>query len=195
MRSYDYSQRSGVDPISWERFEQLVRLLAEQVESFEPQIILGIARGGLFPGTMLSFILRREFYPIRLTRRYEDAVVRERPTWLVRPPDKVRGRRVLIVDEIVDSGVTLALAAYEVRGMGASEVRTAALFAHTWAEPRPDWVALTSDALILNPWDREVLIQGKWATHPELAAALKLVAPKEDRPDSDAPTRQAQKSG
>lgn len=179
MRSYDYGKRSGVEPISWERFEQLVRLLAEQVESFEPQIILGIARGGLFPATMLSFILRREFYPIRLTRRYEDAVVREKPVWLVRPPEKVRGRRVLIVDEIVDSGHTLALAAEEVLGLQAVEARTASLFAHSWAQPRPDFVALTSDALILNPWDREVLIHGKWTTHPELAAALKLVDPKD----------------
>src|SRR5918998_6240854 len=104
MRSYDYSRRTGVEPISWERFEALVRLLAEQVEAFEPQIILGIARGGLFPATMLSCVLRREFYPIRLTRRLNDAVVREQPVWLVRPPEKVRGRRVLIVDEIADSG-------------------------------------------------------------------------------------------
>ena len=177
MRSYDYSRRSGVEPISWERFEQLVRLLAEQVAPFDPQIILGIARGGLFPATMLSFMLRREFYPIRLTRRFDDAVVHDRPTWLVGPPDKVGGRRILLVDEIADSGRTIALAADEVRRMGATHVRTAVLYAHTWAEPRPDFVALTSDALILNPWDREVLMEGQWTTHPELAAALRQLAP------------------
>ncbi|HZB96353.1 MAG TPA: phosphoribosyltransferase family protein [Herpetosiphonaceae bacterium] len=187
MRSYDYSRRSGIEPISWQRFEELVRALAEQVEPFEPQIILGIARGGLFPATMLSFVLRREFYPIRLTRRVDDAIVHEKPTWLVRPPDKVRGRRILVVDEIVDSGRTIALAADETRALGASEVRTAALYAHSWADPRPDYVALTSDALILNPWDREVLIQGRWATHPELAAALKLQRPAGPSPEAEAP--------
>ena len=174
MQPYDYSQRSGVEPVSWERFEHLVRILAEQIESFEPQLILGIARGGLFPATMLSYILRREFYPVRLTRRLNDTVVREQPIWLVRPPEKVAGRRVLLVDEIADSGNTLALAGEEVRRLGASDVRTATLFAHTWADPRPDFVALTSDALILNPWDREVLVEGQWATHPELAAALRV---------------------
>lgn len=177
MRAYNYSQRSGVEPISWDRFEQLVRTLAEQVAPYEPQIILGIARGGLFPATMLSFILRREFYPIRLTRRFNDNVVREGPTWLVGPPDKVVGRRILLVDEIIDSGQTIAIAADRVRAMGASEVRTAGLYAHSWAEPRPDYVALTSDALILNPWDREVLVDGQWVTHPELVAALKFQYP------------------
>ncbi len=190
MRSYDYTRRSGVEPISWERFEALVRLLSEHVAGFEPQIILGIARGGLFPATMMSYILRREMYPIRLTRRVNDAVVRERPTWLVGPPDKVTGRRVLIVDEIADSGRTIAMAADEVRRMGASHVRTATLFAHTWADPRPDFVALTSDALILNPWDREVLLNGQWTTHPELAAALRgraAGAQPEVAPDAPAP--------
>lgn len=173
MRPYDYAHRVGEEPISWARFEALVRQLAVQIEPDEPQIILGIARGGLFPATMLSYILRRELYPVRLTRRLNDAVVRQHPMWLVRPPDKVRGRRVLIVDEIADSGRTIAMAAEEVRQMGASHVRTAVLYAHTWADPRPDFVGLTSDALIVNPWDREVLVGGQYVTHPELVAALR----------------------
>jgi uncharacterized protein len=183
-RPYNYSTRVGVEPISWERFEALVRELALQIEDDEPQIIIGIARGGLFPATMLSLILRRELYPVRLTRRLNDAVVREQPTWLVKPPEKVRGRRVVIVDEIADSGRTIAMAAEEVRRMGASHVRTAVLFAHTWATPRPDFVALTTDALVLNPWDREVLVDGQFVTHPELAAALRI---QRDRRDETAP--------
>lgn len=174
VRPYDYSRRSGEEHISWARFEELVRQLAIQIEADEPQIILGIARGGLIPATVISFMLRRELYPVRLTRRLNDAVVRQQPMWLVRPPDKVRGRRVMIVDEIADSGKTIAMAAEQVRQMGASHVRTAVLYAHTWADPRPDFVALTSDALILSPWDREVLVRGQFVTHPELAAALRM---------------------
>ena len=87
---------------------------------------------------------------------------------------------MLLVDEIADSGHTIAMAADEVRRMGATQVRTAALYAHTWADPRPDFVALTSDRLILNPWDREVLMDGQWTTHPELAAALRVVSPEAD---------------
>jgi hypothetical protein len=53
-------------------------------------------------------------------------------------------------------------------------VVTAALVAHTWAAPRPDAVALLTDALVLFPWDRRVLADGQWQPHPELAEALKL---------------------
>src|SRR5687768_3255541 len=123
MQPYDYENRHGVETISWERFESLTRALALQVANVGPELILGIARGGLFPATLLSTLLRRELFTIRLTRRVEDQVVSQSPIWLVRPPEKVRGRRVLLVDEIADSGKTLAMAVEEVRAMGAADVR------------------------------------------------------------------------
>ncbi len=166
------SPSRAVEAVSWEQFNQLVRQLAEQTASFEPQLILGVTRGGLFPATMLSFALRHEMYPIRLAHHHTATDEAARATWLVRPPEKVKGRRVLIVHEIAESGRTLALAAAETRAMGAAQVRTAALYAHTWANPRPDYVAWTSDAMILSPWDREVWSGGQWVTHPELSAAL-----------------------
>ncbi len=165
-------QRTGFEYISWERFEMLVRQLARQIEAYEPQLLLGVVRGGLIPATMLSYILRRELYPIRIVRRFD--VPAPQPSWLLRPPDKVRGRRVMIVDERADSGQTLAIAADEVRRMGASHIRTAVLYAHTWTNPRPDYVCLTADSLVVSPWDREVLVGGRFVTQPELAAALRL---------------------
>jgi hypoxanthine phosphoribosyltransferase len=172
MSSYEYRDRRGVDPISWERFESLTRELATRIAPWGPELILGIARGGLFPATLLSYALRRELYPIRLTRRFEDLVVRRTPTWLVKPPAKVRGRRVLIVDELADSGQTLQSAAEVVREMGAADVRTAALYAHSWASPHPYYVGLVSDALLVNPWDREILQDGEFVQHPEYTAAI-----------------------
>ncbi len=173
MSSYEYRERRGVDRINWERFETLTRDLATQIAPWNVELILGIARGGLFPATLLSYAMRRELYPIRLTRRFEDQVVRRAPTWLVRPPDKVRNRHVLIVDEMADSGQTLLAAAEAVRQMGASDVRTAALYAHSWATPRPDYIGLLSDALIVNPWDREILQDGTFVQHPEYTAAIR----------------------
>lgn len=164
--------RVGVETITWQRFDQLVRQLAEQVAAFDPQLILGITRGGLFPATMLAFMLRHELFPIRLTHYQREQADQDQPVWLVAPPVKVRGRRVLVVHEIAESGRTLAVAAASVRTMGAAQVRTASLYAHTWANPRPDYVAFTSDAMILSPWDREVFISGQWTTRPEWSAAL-----------------------
>ena len=59
----------------------------------------------------------------------------------------------------------------------AREVVTARLAADTWANPRPQVVALVSDALVVFPWDRRVYEHGQWRQHPEIQAARSLQRP------------------
>jgi hypothetical protein len=83
---------------------------------------------------------------------------------------------VAVVDDVADTGETLALVAAAVRRRGARAVVTAALAAHSWAEPMPAETALVSDALLVLPWDARVLLPGgrAWGLHPELEQALAL---------------------
>ena len=76
------------------------------------------------------------------------------------------------MDEIADTGETLALVAEAAREAGAARVVTAALVAHSWARPVPDVVALVSDELVVFPWDARVLTDGEWRPHPGLVAAI-----------------------
>jgi adenine/guanine phosphoribosyltransferase-like PRPP-binding protein len=62
---YAYDNRQGVLPISWEDFFSLCKGLALAVAPYQPEVILGIARGGLYPAILLSHLLQAEFYPIR----------------------------------------------------------------------------------------------------------------------------------
>jgi hypoxanthine phosphoribosyltransferase len=84
----------------------------------------------------------------------------------------VKARRALIVDEISSTGETIALVKQEAESLGAAEVRSAVLYAHTWGTGTPDYIGLITDALILNPWDREILEDGQFVVHPEYAEAL-----------------------
>jgi hypoxanthine phosphoribosyltransferase len=170
--SYDYSTRSGILPISWADFHGLCNALALAVEPYAPEIILPVARGGYYAGALLAHILCAEVYAIRLTRRVNDIVTRVEPLWLQEPPAAVAGRRVLIVDEISSTGETLRLARAKALEMGAAQVRTAVLYAHTWGMGEPDYIALISDALLMNPWDREILREGSFEFNPEYAGAL-----------------------
>ena len=85
---------------------------------------------------------------------------------------EVSGKVVAVVDEIADTGQTLEIVTAQVRMRGAKRVITTSLIAHTWANPAPDVVALVTDALVVFPWDRMVVIEGKWQPHPEIIAAL-----------------------
>lgn len=174
MQSYDYSHRQGVNEITWDRFAALAAQLAEKIAPSQPDIIVGIARAGLIPATTVACMLRREMYPIRVTRRVNDEVVYETPVWRVPVSPDVAGKRVIVVDEIADTGRTLHLVAARVQELGAAQVQTACLVIHSWADPVPDHVALITDELVIFPWDRRVYLDGRWQMHPELVSALKL---------------------
>ncbi len=185
MQSYDYARRDGVDEISWERFAELSRNLAEKLAGHRVDAVVGIARAGLFPATAVACALRCELHPVRVTRRADDQVVALHPAWKVGVPPEVRDHVVAVVDEIADTGETLAMVAARVRECGATRVVTASLLSHSWANPMPEVVGQTTDALVVFPWDREVFSAGAWSRHPELAGALRLQGL-----GVDAPTRQ-----
>jgi len=169
---YDYSNRAGVRPIAWDDFHGLVKALAVAVAPWRPEVVLPVLRGGAYPGVLLAHILQAEVYPVRLTRRQDDVVVRETPLWLVEPPAAVAGRRVLVVDEMCSTGETLRLVRERALALGAAEARTATLYAHTWGVDAVDTIGLITDELVLNPWDREIYRDGAFQFHPEYVAAL-----------------------
>jgi hypoxanthine phosphoribosyltransferase len=173
MKSYDYSHRFGVRELSWDDFANLARRLAELLEPYQLQVILGVARAGLFPATAVACSLRCEYYPVRLTRRVDDKVRYDKPVWKIPVPAEVEGKIVAVVDEIADTGQTLAMVAESATRLGAVQVVTASLVTHTWADPFPRVSALVSDEFITFPWDHQVLVDGKWITHPEIEAGLK----------------------
>jgi hypoxanthine phosphoribosyltransferase len=169
---YDYENRNGVHPISWEDFHGLCKGLVLAIAPFQPEIILPVGRGGYYPGTLIAHLLQVEIYPIRLSRRVKDMVVHQTPRWLLGPPTVVKGHRVLIVDEICSSGETISIVKVKIHTMRAAAVKSAVLYAHTWAAQVPDYIGLITDELVLNPWDRELFYDGKFIFHPEYIDAL-----------------------
>ena len=169
---YDYTTRQGIHPISWEDFHGICKALAKAVSRFQTEIILAIGRGGYYPGTLLAHLLQVEIYPVRVSRRVNDIVKYNSPQWLVEPPPLVKGQRVLVVDEICGSGETLTLVKEKAESLGAKEIRSAVMYAHTWGVAVPDYIGLITDALLLNPWDREILREGSFQFHPEYVGAL-----------------------
>lgn len=142
--------------LDWAMFGELCRALALKVaRDYDPEVVIGIARAGVIPAAVVASILGIDFYSLQITRREGDEQVRDRPEIFSEVPREVRGKRVLIVDEITSSGDTLRLALAAVRDARPAEVRTATSFARTGGY-RPDFSALTMDAEVVFPWDRKV---------------------------------------
>jgi len=170
--SYEHGH-SGVLNISWSDVARLCRHLVEKIEeSFHPDVVVGITKGGVIPGAIIASMLGRDFYPVHVTRREQDVVTRHKPALLAKiPVDVVKDRRVVVVDDIVVSGDTLRVAVDECWAQGAAEVRTAALFLHSTSH-RPDWFGLETDDLIIQPWNALVYSQGRWSLSEEYRTKL-----------------------
>jgi hypoxanthine phosphoribosyltransferase len=173
VQSYDYANRAGVRELSWDDCADLAHRIAEELAARDIELIIGVARAGLFPATTVAMALRREFYPVRLSRRIDDEVRFDVPVWRVPVTADVAGRRVAVVDEIADTGQSLDLVKRAVLDAGARRVTTACLVSHSWSDPAPDVAATASDELIIFPWGRQVYVDGAWRLNPELEAALR----------------------
>ncbi len=147
--------------------------LTEELAARDVNAIVGVARAGLFPATAIACALRSELYPVRVTRRVNDEVVHSKPVWKVPVSDEVAGKTVAVVDEISDTGETLAIVSASVLAKGAKKVITCTLVCHQHARPRADVSAIVSDEFIVFPWDQRVFIEGQWQAHPEILAGLK----------------------
>jgi hypoxanthine phosphoribosyltransferase len=157
----------GLLEIDWPLFGELCRALALRVaQSYQPNLVVGIAKAGVIPGAVIASILQRDFAAMAVTRRSAGA----QPELVAEPTQAVTGRRVLLVDETCDSGHTLKLALNELKKLRPKEVRTAVSI--RTGQYEPDFHALATDKLIILPWDREVVVDGEIVVRPDLAQYL-----------------------
>jgi hypoxanthine phosphoribosyltransferase len=147
------------DMVSWARVVRLARKLAFVIHAsgFTPDLIVAIARGGYVPARLLADYLGvMALTGVRIVH-YTAGARRQRRARLVEPlPVAVRGKRVLVVDDVADSGETYELACRHIARARPAAIRTAALHYKTGSRFVPDYCAETQGAWrwINYPWAR-----------------------------------------
>ncbi|HEY4898356.1 MAG TPA: phosphoribosyltransferase family protein [Candidatus Nanopelagicaceae bacterium] len=147
------------EKLSYEQFGVAVRELGKTIllSGYKPDIILSIARGGFFLGAGLgyaidvknSFTLSVEFYT---------GIDERLPMPIVLPPvpDRIdlKGAKVLVADDVADTGETLKLVKDFLDGYVA-EVRFAVLYEKPASIVKPDYVWHQTDKWIEFPWSAQ----------------------------------------
>ncbi len=106
-------------------------IAAEYADDAEPPLFVTIMHGGMPFAALLGFALGErtldlEFDYLHATR-YRGGLSGSRLAWLHRPATPMRGRRVLLVDDILDEGHTLLAVSRWCEDEGAADVRIAVL--------------------------------------------------------------------
>jgi hypoxanthine phosphoribosyltransferase len=146
---------AGRDVVDWPKLEELVKQLAEQVRG-EYDVLLAITRGGLVPAGMLAYLLGiRDILVAAVAFYDDDGRARDQPTFLQFPADPLlHGKRVLIVDEVWDTGTTIDAVIERVR-LGGGTPTTAVLHykpARSKVASVPDHYVVSTDAWVVYPF-------------------------------------------
>ena len=143
------------DVVTWDALEVLVKQLAQQVGS-EHDVLLAITRGGLVPAGMLAYLLGHRDILVAAVAFYDDSgQPGEQPAFLQFPADPLlHGKRVLIVDEVWDTGTTIEAVVERVRLAG-GEPTTAVLHfkpQRSKVASVPDHHVVSTDAWVVYPF-------------------------------------------
>ena len=144
--------------MSWDRFESLVSQISRAMSSsgFSPDMIVGIARGGLVPAVRLMHELSLlEFGIIHIRRNTGpgcfSARVSPKLCWEQVPTET--SRSILLVDDIAGTGDTLNTALASLAPSPSTQIRTATLVLNRHANFHPDYYGLLIDDWVLFPWE------------------------------------------
>ena len=145
--------------VTWTDVEKWCSSIRDQViDSFVPDMIIGLSRGGLVPARILSDTLwikdlisiKTEHWGITATKSGKA---------ILRDPGKLNlnGRKVLIVDDITDTGQSMKLAYDFVKSQEPAEVKTATMLHITRSSFIPDFYGELVDqknwAWFIFPWN------------------------------------------
>lgn len=143
---------------SWEQIYSLLLDLARRIrkDRFVPDVIVGVSRGGWTPGRVLSDLLENpEIANVKAEFYLGVAETKKEPVITQGVSAAVEGKKVLIVDDVADTGKSLRLVKAHLLEKGARDLKIATLYHKPWSVTVPDYFERTTRAWIIFPWERK----------------------------------------
>ena len=172
-------------------WNQIYDLLLNQTQKinkahFNPDIIVAVSRGGLVPARILSDLLEvQNLASIRVEFYVGINKTREQPIITQSLSAPVTAKKVLIVDDISDTGKSLKLVTEHILTQGAKAAQTATIYAKPASTFTPDYFEKQTCSWVIFPWDAKETLRkifqkqnGKRALNKEIAQVIKAGLPK-----------------
>jgi uncharacterized protein len=152
--------------VKYSEIHKLVEKAAADIAAsgWEPDLIVAIASGGFIPARIFKTYLKKNIYVVGLQRYFDDSSpipVPMKVQWIDEVEKKLSGKKILLVDEVDDTRITLAYCIGELLKNHPAEIRVAVL--HQKEKPKlaefPPVVKViyegtkVPDIWIKYPWD------------------------------------------
>lgn len=165
--------------VTYNDIHQAVKRLAEQVQEsgFEPDVIVAIGSGGFIPARILKTFINRPIFAVGISYYGIDNKPMDVPQkiqWIDEVQQKLTGKKILLIDEVDDTRMTLSYCLEELISHDPEEI--AVLVIHNKKKEKgakfPKEITRyfaafdVEDRWIRYPWDAEDI-----NTHDDLAAS------------------------
>jgi uncharacterized protein len=174
---------------TWNQIYEMLLCQAQKIktQNYKPDIIVAIARGGVVPARILSDLLEipsLSFIQIEFYTNINQTL--QEPTLKQTLTTNVTSKKILLIDDISDTGKSLKLAKTHLQHQGAIEIKTATLYKKPQSVTTPDFYEKQTTDWVVFPWDiKETLLKiihsplGKRILNQELAKLVKAGLPKQ----------------
>ena len=147
-----------LEALSWEQIYEMLLNLADKIkrDDFKPDILVGICRGGWPPARVLSDLLENPQLANIKVEFYAGISETKSEPIITQPVSvSVMGKKVLVVDDVADTGESLYLVKRHIDEMGATEVKVATIYYKPWSKLVPDYYEKKASEWVVFPWERK----------------------------------------
>jgi hypoxanthine phosphoribosyltransferase len=178
--------------VDWNYAYDLCRDVSKEIKDggFMPDIVVGVARGGWYLARVLcDFFLLKDLFSLKMEHWGVTATITGVAEMKYGLDDaarqKLREKKVLIADDITDTGDSLKLVVEYVKSLGAKDVKTATLHHKTSSSFIPNFYGelVKEWRWVIYPWsiheDMMELVEkviakgGKWMSLDEIRTSMK----------------------
>lgn len=148
---------------------RLAREISERLGDGYPLVLAVMGGATIFAGHLLPQLRFPLDYDYLHATRYDDATTGGELAWVVEPRAEVAGRTVLLVDDILDEGITLAAIRERLLAQGATRVWTAVFADKEISRAKPiaaDFVGLSLPNRYVFGFGMDV--KGAWRNLPAI---------------------------
>jgi hypoxanthine phosphoribosyltransferase len=150
---------------------QLAASITHSLGESEPLVLCVMSGAAVFAGSLLPQLRFPLQFDYVQANRYHNRTHGDEIVWKVMPGTNMRGRTVLVLDDILDEGITLAAVREKCLQAGASRVLIAVLTEKDTGQQKPvhaDFVGLTLPSRYVFGCGMDV--RGWWRNLPEIYA-------------------------
>ncbi len=146
--------------ITWEQLHDVTHALTEKIKTnkLKPDLIVGIARGGLTIAHISSDFLRLPVASFTISS-YKDFKQQKMSEISFHVGGDLKDKHILLIDDVSDTGKTFIRGIQYLKDLGASHITTASPYIKPWTEHVPDIFVKKVEEWIVFPYDMRETVE------------------------------------